>query len=145
MTMAPPSHMAMVNPNALRLTLIYKSFQLAYSSRTRPVFTRFLYILSGVLFFLLKRDLANLFRLRPPLLTPIVLFNAALLSHRLGRGSITQRQVETHLHQIFGNEPHRRKYRDRTGRVPVLDGLSLALDIDTEEEAEELAVEISRG
>lgn len=138
-----PSHMVMVNPGALRLTLIYKSFQLAYRSRTRPVFARFVYIVSGVLFFLLKRDLANLFRFKPPLLTPLVLFNAALLSHRLGRGSITQRQVETHLHQIFGNEPHRRKYRDRTGRVPVLDGLSLARDIDTEEEAEELSVEIS--
>ncbi len=137
-----PSHLALVDPSALRLTLIYKSFQLAYRSRTRPVFARFLYIASGVFFFLLRRDLANALRLKPPLLTPIVLFNAMLLSHRLGTGSITQRQVETHLHQIFGNEPHRRKYRDRTGRVPVLDGLSLALDIDTEAEAKELALEI---
>lgn len=137
-----PSHLVVVDPQALRFTLIYKSFQLAYRSRTRPVLARFLYIASGVLFFLLRRDLMNLVRLKPPFLTPIVLFNAALLSHRLGSGSITQRQVETHLHQIFGNEPHRRKYRDRTGRVPVLEGLSLARDIDTEEEAEELAVEI---
>ncbi len=139
-----PSHLCMVDPSALRLTLIYKSFQLAYRSRTRPVFTRFVYILSGVLLFLIKRDLSNLFRLRPPLLTPIVLFNAALLSHRLGRGLITQRQVETHLHQIFGNEPHRRKYRDRTGRVPILNGLSLARDIDTVEEAQDLALEIQK-
>ncbi len=137
-----PSHLALVDPSALRLTLIYKSFQLAYRSRTRPVMTRFLYITSGVFFFLVKRDLANLLRFKPPLLTPIVLFNAMLLSHRLGTGSLTQRQVETHLHQIFGNEPHRRKYRDRTGRVPVLEGLSLARDIDTEAEAKELAVEI---
>lgn len=137
-----PSHLAVIDPTALRFTLIYKSFQLAYRSRTRPVFTRFLYITSGVLFFLLKRDLLNIFRLKPPFLTPMVLFNAALLSHRLGSGRITQRQIETHLHQTFGNEPHRRQYRNRTGRVPVLQGLSLARDIDTEEEAEELAVEV---
>ena len=138
-----PSHLVVVNPQALRFTLIYKSFQLAYRSRTRPVFTRFIYITSGVLFFLLLRDVRNLARLKPPFLTPLVLFNAALLSHRLGHGGITQRQVETHLHQIFGNEPHRRKYRDRTGRVPVGDALSLALDIDTVEEAEEVAAEVS--
>jgi hypothetical protein len=138
-----PSHLVIVDPTALRFTLIYRSFELAYRSRTRPVFARFLYITAGVLLFLLKRDLLNLVRLKPPLLTPIVLFNAALMSHRLGTGVITQRQIETHLHQIFGNEPHRRRYRDRTGRVPVLDGLSLARDIDTEEEAEELALEIS--
>ena len=137
-----PSHMVMVDPTALRVTLIHRAFKLAYRSRTRPVFTRMVYISSGVLFLLLRRDLTNLFRLKPPLLTPIVLFNAALLGHRIGRGRVTQRQVETHLHQIFGNEPHRRKYRDRSGRVPVLEGLSLALDIDTEEEARELALEI---
>ncbi len=139
-----PSHLVMVDPRALRLTLIFKSFQLAYRSRTRPVFTRFLYITSGVLWFLIRRDVSNLFRLRPPFLTPIVMFNAALMSHRVGTGSITQRQLETHLHQIFGNEPHRRLYRNRTGRVPALEGLSLARDIDTEEEAEEMAVEIAR-
>jgi hypothetical protein len=138
-----PSHMIMVDPRALRLTLLYKCFQLAYRSRTRPVGARFLYITSGVLYFLIKRDVENLFRFKPPLLTPIALFNAALLSHRVGRGSVTQRQAETHLHQIFGNEPHRRKYRDRTGRVPILDGLSLARDIDTEEEARERALEIN--
>ncbi len=138
-----PSHMVMVDPRALRLTLLYKCFQLAYRSRTRPVGARFLYISSGVLYFLVKRDVENLFKLKPPLLTLMALFNAALLSHRVGRGSITQRQVETHMHQVFGNEPHRRKYRERTGRVPILDGLSLALDIDTEEEARELALEIS--
>ena len=138
-----PSHMVMVDPRALRTTLIYKSFQLAYRTRTRPVLYRFLYITSGVLFFLIRRDIENLFRLRPPLLTPMVLFNAALLSHRVGRGRITQRQVETHLQQTFGNEPHRRKYRERSGRVPILHGLSLARDIDTEEEAQELRLEIS--
>jgi hypothetical protein len=140
-----PSHLVIIDPSALRFTLIYKSFELAYRSRTRPVFTRFVYITAGVLFFLIKRDLANLVRFKPPLLTAMVLFNAALLSHRLGTGRITQRQVETHLHQIFGNEPHRRRYRDRTGRVPVLEGLSFARDIDTEEEAEELALEISNS
>ena len=138
-----PSHLVMVDPTALRLTLIFKSFQLAYRSRTRAVFPRFVYITSGVLWFLIRRDVRNLFRLRPPLLTPIVMFNAALMSHRLGTGQITQRQLETHLHQIFGNEPHRRLYRNRTGRVPVLDGMSLALDIDTEEEAEEMSLEIA--
>ncbi len=140
-----PSHMVMVAPSALRLTLLYKCFQLAYRSRTRPVGARFLYITSGVLYFLLKRDFLNVFKLKPPLLTFLTIFNAALLSHRVGRGRITQRQVEMHLHQIFGNEPHRRKYRDRTGRVPLLDGMSLARDIDTEEEAQELHLEIGSG
>lgn len=136
-----PSHMAMVDPTALRLTLIYKSFQLAYNSRTKPVLARFVYIITGVLRFLMWRDLRNLLRLRPPFLTAIVLVNALLLSKRLDSGRITQQQVERHLHQIFGNEPHRRRYQ-RTGRVPILHGVSLARDIDTEEEAEELHVEI---
>ncbi len=139
-----PSHMVLIDPTALRLTLIYKSFQLAYNSRTKTVLARFAYIITGVLRFLMWRDLRNLMRFRPPLLTLIVLVNAFLLSKRLDSGRITQEQVERHLHLIFANEPHRRRYRNRRGRVPILEGVSLARDIDTEEEAEELHVEIGR-
>lgn len=139
-----PSHLVIVDPRALRLTLMYKAFELAYKSRTRPVFHRFLYITGGVFWFLIKSDLASLLRLRPPLLTLEVLWNAALFARRLGTGTITQSQVEGHLRGLFGDARHYRKYR-RPGRVPVLEGLSLARDVDTVEEAAEMALEISQG
>ena len=139
-----PSHLVIVDPRALRLALMYKAFELAYKSRTRPVFNRFVYITSGVFWFLVKSDLASLVRLRAPRLTFEVLWNAVLFSRRLGTGTITQAQVERHLHGLFGDPRHRRRYH-RPGRVPVLDGLSLARDIDTVEEAEEMALEISQG
>jgi hypothetical protein len=136
-----PGHIVVVDPRCARADLLYSAFEFAYRSRTRPVFYRFLYITSRTLLRLLRYDLQGLLRLRLPLMTMGVLWNAMWLSHLLGTGTGTQSEVAGRLRRLFTTRSHRRRYPDRKGRVPILDVLSLAKDIDTQREAEEIGLE----
>ncbi|MDX1503903.1 MAG: NTP transferase domain-containing protein, partial [Thermoanaerobaculia bacterium] len=137
-----PGHLVMVNPLAMRVELLQSSFELAYRTRTKTVARRFVIIIAGVLWRLLWHDLRAPLRLRLPLLTAEVFFNALPLALGLARGGIRQRTVETCLRRLFATRKWRRKNRGRRGRVPVLDALSLARDIDTRGEAEERSMEV---
>ena len=134
-----PGHLAIVDPSAIRLRLIYRALELAYRSRTRPVFTRSLYMTSHILLWLLWQDAKALVSLRMPLLTLEVVYNAVLLSHRLGTGIASQTRIEAHLRRLFVNWKHRGRFGKRRGRIPVIRALSMAKDIDTDREAEELS------
>lgn len=133
-----PGHIVGVDPEAPQAELLYSAFEFAYRSRTRPVFYRFLYITSRLLLRVLKYDLQGLLKLRPPLITLVGVWNAVLLSHLLGTGTGSQTQVAERVRRLFLKREHRRRHPDRKGRVPILDVLSLAKDIDTQREAEEV-------
>ena len=72
---------------------------------------------------------------RPPTLTWSVLRAALVAVRRLHDGMLTQAGLEKALEVIMVTSTHRRHYPDRGVRMPILDTLSLALDMDTEEEA----------
>jgi len=138
-----PGHLVIIRPAAIRLGLIYRALELAYRTRTRPVLTRSVYITANVLRYLLHCDLREVLSRKLPTITSEVLWHAVLLSHRVGSGDITQEQIEQHLGGLFLHRRDRR--RGGRGRIPIVDAMSLAKDIDTDREAAERHLEISEG
>ena len=133
-----PGHLLVADPGALDLPLIYRSFDLAYRSRNTPILPRLVVLLAGVLGGLLKSDFKRLLRLRPPSRTATVAAHAIGLGLRLRSGKIKQSQMENHTAKIFVPPAHRRRHPGRSRRICALSALSLAKDIDTQEEAAEL-------
>jgi hypothetical protein len=131
-----PGHLVIVDPWTFRLPLIYRSFQLAYQTRNTAVMRRLWRILSGVLIGLVGADLSNLARLRLPMNTVTAVWHGIALALEL-RGVARQEQLEKRIGGIFVLHRHRRKSPDLAGRIPLMDALSLAKDIDTQEEADE--------
>lgn len=138
-----PGHLAVVDPAALRLDFLYRLFQLGYRTRNRPIAARRAVMVRGVLAELLSQDLRDLVRLRAPTLTWNVLGAGLSAARELKSGTITRRRLEDALRRIFVRRRWRRRYPQRRVHAPALDGLSLALDIDTEEEAAALGGEVS--
>ena len=56
-------------------------------------------------------------------------------ARELRDGTITRERLEQALRTIFVKSRHRRKFPGRRVQLPIVEALSLALDIDTEEEA----------
>jgi len=130
-----PGHLAVVDPGALRLNFVYRLVQLGYRTRNRGHDVRRSVMIRGVIFELLLQDLLHLFRLRAPTLTWSVLRTALPAARRLYDGTISLGEVEAAVRRVFVTGRHRRKYPDRRVQMPIVEALSLALDIDTEEEA----------
>lgn len=133
-----PGHLVIVHPAGLRLHLIYRIFDLAYRTRNRPFNRRRWGIVRGAFSVLVHEDLRQLSRLRPPLVAMTMLYHGLNLGAKLFRGHVRQEELEDRLRRIWFDPRHLRRYPDRRGRVAILEGLSLARDIDTEEEALEI-------
>ena len=129
-----PGHITIFDPDAMRLDFLYRLMQSAYRSRNRSVHYRRWYLISRVAADLLLATARDLVRLRPPTLAPDVLA-AFFAARRLGNGLTTQ-EIERTLSRLFLHRAHRRRHPERGARLAVLEGLSLARDIDTVEEAE---------
>ncbi len=140
-----PGHLVVVDPIALRLPLVYRSFNLAYRSRNRPILPRLAFIVSHVFGGLMLQDLRNLLRLRLPTQTFTVVYNGVAIGLGLRNGAITSEELAERLHRVFIRYAHRRRYPERGGRLPLMKALSLAKDIDTDEEAKEITGELSAG
>jgi hypothetical protein len=134
-----PGHLVVVDPAAMRLPLVYRSFNLAYRSRNRPVLYRLWLILSHIFGGLVLQDLRGLLVPRPPTLTLTVMFQGILLGLHLRKGVSTTDELADRLRYIFVKRRHRLSHPERRGRLTLMKGLSLAKDIDTVEEAEEMA------
>ena len=130
-----PGHLAIVDPDALRLKFLYRLFQLGYSTRNRSIDYRRGVMVRGVVAALLVQDLRHILSLRAPTLTWSVLRAGIPAARRLREGTATRERLERALGQMFVTARHRRRYPERGVRLPIVEGLSLALDIDTEEEA----------
>lgn len=129
-----PGHLVVVNPAAMRLEFLYRLLDLGYRTRNRPINYRRSVMIRGLVFELLLQDLRHLFTLRPPTLTGSVIRAGVNAAAELREGRITQRRLEDALRKIFVASRHRRRHPERRTRLPIVDELWLALDIDTEEE-----------
>lgn len=137
-----PGHLAVFDPAALRLPLLYRLFDASYRSRNRSVGVRRAALLRTVLLSLLAQDVRLLAALRLPSRTVTVVTSGLALARALRRGSIASVELERLVGRIFlrTHAPH------PVGiGFPIVDQVSLAEDVDTEEEAGQLEREAEGG
>jgi hypothetical protein len=131
-----PGHLIIFDPVALRLDFLYRLLQSAYRSRNRTVRYRRWYMIRRAAADILLGTAHDLLSLRRPTMALDVLA-AFFAARRLGEG-LREAEVERTVRRLFVHRDHRRRYPRRGALLPVLEGLSLARDIDTLEEAEAL-------
>ncbi len=137
-----PCHLAVLDVEALRMDFIYRFVGLIYRTRNRPIAYRRRVMLPGIILELLYQDLRHLLGLRLPNLTWTVLHSGLSAVRALKAGTITRAQLEDAFRRVFVTARHRSRYPERRVLMPVMEGLSLALDIDTEEEAAAMGGEL---
>ena len=135
-----PSHLAIFDPEAMRLRFLFRLLDIAYATRNRPVLYRRSYFVRQMMFSIFYRDLMNLLSLRLPTLAWDTLAHAPKAALKLSEGRLTRPELEDALRRLFVQRKHRKTHPDRKTRMPILNGLSLARDIDTLEEAIALGV-----
>lgn len=140
-----PGHLIVVDTVAARVPLVVRAFDLAYKTRNRPILYRLVVMVSGVLAGLLRHDLKHLLSFRLPTMTFSVVYNGVMLALELRKGDSTADQLAARLEKSFAHYRHRRKYPERVGRLALMQGLSLAKDFDTQEEAAEIATKPGIG
>lgn len=138
-----PGHLLFAKPSALRRPLLYTCFEVAYRGRNRSVAYRLTVMVGRVLAGLVTQDLQRLVRFEPPDVTITCLANGIQLGRRLAARTASVPEVETWLTRIFIRRAYRKAHPGVTGRVALIEGLSLAKDIDTREEAEELRKKVA--
>jgi hypothetical protein len=132
-----PSHLIIADPRILRLRFIYRSFELLYRTRNRPLAERRWVLARHLLSSLMMEDIKHFFAGRLPHIFVPVVVHGLFLASKLKAGTASAEDFEKRIRQIFIKRAYRRLFPTRLGRVPVVDALSLAKDIDTEEEARE--------
>lgn len=133
-----PGHFVVADLGAVRLDLLYGIFELAYRTRNRPTSYRRAVIVRSVLAKLFAEDLKRLARLGRPGVTWELVWNGLVLIKKLVTTGIDQDEMEDRVRRMWIRWRHRRRHPERRGRVMIHDGLSLARDVDTEEEAREV-------
>ena len=133
-----PGHLVVGDPRALRLKFVYRLIDLGYSTRNRSIDYRRGQMFRGILANMLMQDLRLLARFRLPLFTWSVMRAVIPAARLLRKGTITQRRLEETTRRVFVKQRHRWAHPDRRVVVPIVEELSMARDIDTEEEAAEL-------
>ena len=126
-----PGHLAIFHPGSLRLPLLYRLVSVAYSTRNQTVAVRKRAMLRAVLVHLLGADVRGLAHLRSPSLTATVVSSGLRLARLLRGTGVERGELEHLIESIFV----RRNAEVRGIRHPFCDLVSLAEDIDTEEEA----------
>lgn len=135
---ALPGHLAIVRPENLRLRFIYRMSQVVYRTRNRSVSYRRRWMILRLLPELLREDLYQVLSLLPPTFTYRVLRNGLRVARRLGEDRLTVQDIEDALTRMAVKSRALRNAPERRVRTPILDTTSLALDVDTQEEAQEL-------
>jgi hypothetical protein len=134
-----PGHLCLFDPEQLRLPLLYKLMDGAYRTRNRSVRYRRAVMVRMVLFSLIAQDLKLLSVLRAPTRTVQVLLSGLRFARALRSGGILQGEPERLVGNIFlrTNVDHAHGMR-----FPITDVVSLAEDIDTQEEAAQFGAEM---
>lgn len=130
-----PGHLAIFDSAALRWKFMYRLMELAYRTRNRPILYRNTYMARRLLWIMLVQDLIHLLNLRLPTFTWDTLLSGTWAARRLKEKVIKQSELELAIRRMFIKRRHRRKYPERRVRMPVVNAMSLARDIDTQEEA----------
>lgn len=137
-----PGHLLVADPAALRLELLYRLIGAAYDSRNRPVHERRRAMLRKALTGLLHQDVLHVASLRLPSLTWTVLVHGLAIARELRTGELTLASLERHVGRIALAARHRRREPDRAVRLPIVDAITLAKDVDTYEEARALGARV---
>lgn len=140
-----PGHLMIGTPAILRLRFLYQLFDELYRTRNRPIAYRRMVLTRSLLGSLLKEDLRHLFSLRLPYITFGVVYNVLMLVSKIAAGAVSTTDFEDHLRKAFLRRQHRRDFPERRGRVVLMPCLSLAKDIDTLEEAREMAASLGKN
>jgi hypothetical protein len=133
-----PGHVVIARAGSLRFPLMNRLLELAYRYRNRVLNKRYIGITCGGLGTLMAQDLRNLARWQLPVLTVTVPFYGLRGYLRYRRGTATLRDVEHFLAIAF---LHRKFHQAAGGRpvvITVSSLLSLAKDIDTQAELDEV-------
>jgi len=138
-----PCHLLIADPDSLRLDLVLNIFHLAYRTRNRSVTYRRTVMLRALLAGLLWQDVLHVFGLRWPTLTLSVVWNGTRMGMELARGTITRPAMEDYVRRVLIKRSHQNRHPERRIVSPRLEGLSLALDIDTEEEAAQMGGQVA--
>ena len=133
-----PGHLTIVDPASLRLSMLYRLFELGYRTRNRPIRYRRSYMLRHVLWTLVRQDLFHLLALRLPTVTWDCVRSGLAAAAGLRSGAITRPELESHMRRVFVKRAHRKNHPERRVRMPFLRAMSIARDIDTVEEARAL-------
>lgn len=134
-----PGHLMIADPRAMRMRMLYGVLQAAYRTRNRPIEKRRGPMARAVLAQLLWSDLLHLLALRAPTLTWTVLTRGLRMARLLRAGDVTVAELERLGGDICLKTRYRRAHPRRGARLPLVDALGLAEDVDTEEEAADLA------
>lgn len=133
-----PGHLGILDLDAMRLPILYELLNLAYRTRNHSVKTRKRMMVRSVIGKLLIDDLRTLCALRIPRLTLSVITNGLSIANHLRKGDLSIPALEKAIGGIFLRHGRELKASGRGVRHPVVDILSLAEDIDTEEEAADI-------
>ncbi len=134
-----PGHLLALDPEALRVAFVDGLFERGYRTRNRSILYRLLAMSAGLVGGVFWHDFLHVAQGRLPTLTRDIVVSAFAGSLRLRTGRMLLPDLEDTVRRIFIKRRHRERYPERRVSLPVMDGLSLALDIDTEEEARALA------
>jgi len=138
-----PGHLVVVDSAAIRHEFVFRLLDAGYRTRNQSIDRRRGAMVRGVLAALLAEDLAELARFRPPIVTWTMLRAALPAARMLRDGAITVSDLERALWTLFVRASHRRLHPDRGVRLPIVDELYLARDIDTIEEAQEFGASLA--
>lgn len=134
-----PGHLMVGTPATLRLRFCYQLFDELYRTRNRPLAYRRMVLTRTLLGSLLKEDLKHIFSFRLPYITFDVVYHVLMLVSKMASKRVTTDDFEYRLRKAFLRRQHRLDHPNRSGRVVIMPCLSLAKDIDTVEEAREVA------
>jgi hypothetical protein len=127
------------DPDALRLDLVLQLLAIAYRTRNRSIATRRRAMVSQVMLSLLSQDALSLLRLRPPIFTATVLTNGLGLARELRSGMALRSDLEQRVAKIVIARRYRKRFPDHGVSLPILPALTWAEDVDTKEEARQIA------
>jgi len=130
-----PGHLVIADTDAIRLAFVYGLLGMGYRMRNRSIVTRLILMPLRVVGSLVWQDLLHIAGGRAPTLTWEVMGAGLSTALRLRAGKATLIDIGDAVRRIFVKRRHRLRHPDRGIVLEILDSLSLALDIDTEEEA----------
>lgn len=136
-----PGHLLVAAPGILRLEFALQFLDQLYETRNRSLAYRRAALTKALLGSLLAEDVRHLLKLKPPSNLFDVVFWSLFAVAKLMSGGATTTQMARYIRRVFVLRSQRKAYGDERARVPILDALSLAKDIDTLEEAQEVAGE----
>jgi hypothetical protein len=138
-----PGHLVVFDPEVIRLDFVCSLLDLGYRTRNQTIDARAFIIIRGLLREFLGQERRRVGSRRLPTFTWDVMGAGIPAALGLRRGDMEIERLENAVRCIFVSALHRRRHPRRRVLFPVIDGLSLALDIDTEEEARERGAELT--